>query len=31
MDWEVVDGIHVAEDRIKWRAVVTAIMKLRVP
>jgi hypothetical protein len=27
--WEVVDWIHVAQDREKWRATVNTIMKLR--
>jgi len=28
--WEVVDWIHLAEDRDQWRALVNAIMNLRV-
>jgi hypothetical protein len=31
MWWEVVDWIHVAQDRDQWRAVVNTAMKLRVP
>jgi len=29
--WEVVDWIHVAPDRDKWRAFVKMVMNLRVP
>jgi hypothetical protein len=29
--WENVDWIHVALDRVQWRAIVKKIMKLRVP
>jgi hypothetical protein len=29
--WELVDWIHLAEDRDKWLAVVNTVMKLRVP
>jgi hypothetical protein len=28
--WEVVDGIHVAEDSDQWRAVVNMVMSLQV-
>jgi hypothetical protein len=28
---EVVDLIHVVQDRIHWRAIVNTVMKLRVP
>jgi hypothetical protein len=29
--WKVVDWIHLAQDRGKWRAAVKTVMKLRVP
>jgi hypothetical protein len=29
--WEVVDWIHVAEDRDQWRPVVNKVMNLRIP
>jgi hypothetical protein len=29
--WEVVDWIHVAQDRNQWLALVKTLMKLRVP
>jgi hypothetical protein len=29
--WEVLDWIHVAQDRDQWRALVNTVMKLRVP
>jgi hypothetical protein len=29
--WEVVDWIHLAQDREEWRALVNTVMKLRVP
>jgi hypothetical protein len=28
--WEVVDWMHLAQDRNQWRAVVNTVMKLRV-
>jgi hypothetical protein len=28
--WEVVDWIHLAQDRDQWRAVMNTVMKLRV-
>jgi hypothetical protein len=31
MGWEVVDGIDMAQDRARWRAIVNAVMNLRVP
>jgi hypothetical protein len=29
--WEVVDWIHLAQEREQWRALVNTVMKLRVP
>jgi hypothetical protein len=29
--WEGVDGIHIAQDKDKWWAVVNAVMNLGVP
>jgi hypothetical protein len=29
--WGGIDWIDMAQDRIKWRAVVSAVMNLRVP
>jgi len=29
--WKVVDWIHVAQDRDRWRALVNTIMKLTIP
>jgi hypothetical protein len=29
--WECVDWIHLAQDRVQWRAVVSTVMNLRVP
>jgi hypothetical protein len=29
--WEVVDWMHLTQDRDQWRAVVNTIMKLQVP
>jgi hypothetical protein len=29
--WDGVDWIHVAQDRDKWRALVNAVLNLRVP
>jgi hypothetical protein len=31
MLWEVVDWIHLAQDRDQWRAVLNMVRKLRVP
>jgi hypothetical protein len=28
--WEIVDWIHLAQDRDQWQAVVNTVMKLRV-
>jgi hypothetical protein len=30
-DWEVVEGIHLAQDRDQWPAFVTMVTKFRVP
>jgi hypothetical protein len=29
--WEVVDWIHLAQDRDQWRAIMSTVMNLRVP
>jgi len=29
--WEVVDSMHLAQDRDKWRVVVNTVMNLRIP
>jgi hypothetical protein len=29
--WEVVDWIHLAQDRDQWRALVNMVMRLQVP
>jgi hypothetical protein len=29
--WEIVDCIHIAQDRDQWRALEKTVMKLRVP
>jgi hypothetical protein len=29
--WDGMDWIHVAQDRDKWRALVSTVMNLRVP
>jgi hypothetical protein len=31
IEWEVVDYIHVSQDRDQWWAVVNTVMNLRVP
>jgi hypothetical protein len=31
IEWQVVDWIHLAQDGVKWRALVNMIMSLRVP
>jgi hypothetical protein len=30
-EWKFVDWIHVAQDRVQWRAVVTTVIKFLVP
>jgi hypothetical protein len=29
--WEVVDGIHLTQDKNQWRALVSRVLDLRVP
>jgi hypothetical protein len=31
LEWELVDWMHMAQDRNQWRAVVNTVMNLRVP
>ena len=31
VEWKGVDWIHLAEDRDRWRALVNAVMTIRVP
>jgi len=31
IDWEVVDWIHLTQDRNQWRILVNTVMSLRVP
>jgi hypothetical protein len=31
MDWEVMDWIHLAQDRNQWQALMNVVMNLQVP